>query len=142
MSIEIQLDLCLRLAVSALLCGIVGYNREANRQPAGLRTHILVGIGSTLFTGLSLFAFGSTGQDRVAAQIVTGIGFLGAGTIIRTNTRNVHGMTTAAGIWATAAIGMACGAGFYILAAFTAILIWFVLAILRRLDNPDQDKGA
>jgi putative Mg2+ transporter-C (MgtC) family protein len=145
--IVLQLDLCLRIGVAAILSGIVGYNRERNYHPAGLRTHILVGVGSALFTVLSISAFGSDSPGRVAAQIVVGIGFLGAGTIIRNNSRDVHGMTTAADIWAVAGIGMACGVGYYVVAVFAAVIIWFTLAVLRKLDRggratvpPDSDN--
>jgi len=134
MDLNLQLELCLRVGVAAILSAVVGYNRERQNQPAGLRTHMLVGIGSALFTCLSLFAFAPTDPGRVAAQVVTGIGFLGAGTIIQGRGRNVRGMTTAAGIWTVAAIGMACGTGFYILAIFAALLTYFVLDVLRRFD--------
>ncbi len=134
MDLALQLELCLRVGLAAILSALVGYNRERNRQPAGLRTHMLVGIGSALFTSLSLYAFPPDNPGRVAAQVVTGIGFLGAGAIIQGRGRSVRGMTTAAGIWTVAAIGMACGTGFYLLATFAAVLTWFVLAVLRRFD--------
>ncbi len=134
-SIVMQLDLCLRIGIAAILSGIVGYNRERHDRPAGLRTHILVGVGSALFTVLSINAFGNGDPGRVAAQVVVGIGFLGAGSIFRRGSRDIHGLTTAADIWAVAGIGMACGVGYYVLAIFAAVLTWFTLAILKRLDR-------
>ncbi len=83
MDLALQLELCLRVGLAAILSALVGYNRERNRQPAGLRTHMLVGIGSAIFTSLSLYAFPPDNPGRVAAQVVTGIGFLGAGAIIQ-----------------------------------------------------------
>ena len=115
-------ELALRLAVAAVLTGAIGLERELRERAAGLRTHMLVGTGSALFTivsayGWSDFDFGpGTGMtldpSRVAAQIVTGIGFLGAGAIIRQG-GSIRGLTTAAGLWVVAAIGMATGAGYY-----------------------------
>jgi putative Mg2+ transporter-C (MgtC) family protein len=145
MPLELQLDLSLRLIVAAVLSALVGYNRERHAHPAGLRTHIQIGIGSALFTGLSMFAFERADQARVAAQILTGIGFLGAGAIVQgRKPYNVYGLTTAAGIWAVAAIGMACGSGNYVVAAFGAVLIWFVLAVMQRMEQggkrPDSSE--
>jgi putative Mg2+ transporter-C (MgtC) family protein len=136
LSLELQLDLCLRVLVAALLSMVIGFERERSGQSAGLRTHMLVGLGAALFTVLSLFAFGDGDPGRVAAQIVTGIGFLGAGAIIqRRDAKHPHGLTTAAGIWAVAAVGMACGTGLYVLAGFTTLLIVVVLSLLARLSD-------
>jgi putative Mg2+ transporter-C (MgtC) family protein len=131
-----QLDLCLRLTLAAILSAMVGIDRERHDHPAGLRTHILVGIGAALFTVLSIYGFPSGDRERVASQVVVGIGFLGAGAIVQSKSKlNIKGMTTAAGIWAVAAVGMACGTGTYILAVFSAILIWFVLSIVGRIEK-------
>lgn len=137
MDLQTQIDLSFRLLAAAVLVTLVGHNRQHYDHPAGLRTHILIGIGASLFTAVSLFAFGPNNPGVVAAQIVSGIGFLGAGSIIRGagETERVRGITTAAGIWTTAAIGMACGAGLYFLAAFGTILTWFVLEIVRRIEK-------
>src|SRR5262245_23936083 len=101
------LDLTLRLLVAAGLGGAIGLEREFRHKPAGLRTQILIGVGAALFTIMS-FEFGAAGgtSDRIAAQIVTGVGFLGGGAILRSR-MSVHGMTTAATIWVNAAIGVA-----------------------------------
>lgn len=132
MTVEQQLELCVRVFMATVLSGIVGFERERSGHSAGLRTHMLVGLGSALFTVLSLFAFGRGDPGRVAAQIVTGIGFIGAGAIIQRQhaKRMLHGLTTASGIWAVAAIGMACGAGLYIVGAFSTLLVVFLLSAL------------
>ncbi len=136
MAVELQLELCLRVAISALLSSLIGLEREWQGHPAGLRTHMLVGLGAALFTVLSLFAFPEGDPGRVAAQVVAGVGFLGAGSIIQRREGNMpHGLTTAAGIWAVAAIGMACGAGAYVLGAFSTAMILFVLAILAGISR-------
>jgi putative Mg2+ transporter-C (MgtC) family protein len=134
-TLEAQLEMSLRLFVAAALSAVVGINRERYDHPAGLRTHMLVGIGAALFTIMSMTVFPNGDSSRIASQIVVGIGFLGAGSIIQSNRRGVRGITTAAGIWATAAIGMACGSGVYLLAAIAALLIWFVLSVVGRLEK-------
>lgn len=132
-----ELNLSLRLIIAALLAGFIGLNREMGRHSAGLRTHMLVGMGSALFTVLSITAFSGNGgsPDRVAAQIITGIGFLGAGTIIRRADTRVHGLTTAADIWAVAAVGMAAGAGKFILAAVGTLIMLFILGIIGKVER-------
>ena len=105
-----------RLSLAALCSGMIGYERETAQKSAGLRTHTLVGVGAALFTVASIIGFDSSDQSRVAAQIVTGVGFLGAGAIFREGAV-VSGLTTAAGLWVVAAIGMAAGAGSYWLAS-------------------------
>jgi putative Mg2+ transporter-C (MgtC) family protein len=131
-----QGDLILRLLVAAALGAAVGLEREFHDHPAGTRTHLLVAMGSALFTILSVHGFADPGTNvdptRIAAQIVTGIGFLGAGAIIHYGT-SVKGLTTAASLWATAAVGLACGAGMYILAAATTVIVLVSLGPLNRL---------
>lgn len=129
------LELFLRLLVAALLGGLIGYEREQADKPTGVRDHVLVSVGSALFVLVSLYGFGhGAGNDpaRVAAQVVTGVGFLGAGAILRTD-GHVHGLTTAAGIWVTAAIGVAAAIGgkFYLVAGFTTALSLAVLFLTR-----------
>jgi putative Mg2+ transporter-C (MgtC) family protein len=117
-------ELLLRLGLTVLLCGAIGVERETRGQVAGLRTHVLVGLGAALFTLVSAYAFTSNDPanpvdpTRISAQIVTGIGFLGAGTIIRQGL-TVRGLTTAASLWVVAAVGMAAGAGYFLGAAVT-----------------------
>ncbi len=122
-----------QVLLSLFLGGIIGFERERRNKPAGLRTHMLVAAGTTAFTLASIYGFGGTEpQDpsRVAAQIVSGIGFLGAGTIFRSGSE-VRGLTTAATIWLVAALGMLVGVGMYWLAVFTTILTGLVLRFVR-----------
>jgi len=109
-----------------MLSGVVGIEREGSLKPAGFRTHILVGLGSTLLTILSLEAFPNADLSRIAASVIVGIGFLGAGTIIKTR-KKVIGLTTAATLWIVASIGVATGSGFYLLAIVATILAFISL---------------
>ena len=126
-----ELDITLRLAVAMLLGGVIGFEREYRAKDAGFRTHFLVALGSALFCIVSQFGFGFELKDssRVAAQVVSGIGFLGAGTIIFQK-NVVRGLTTAAGLWVTAAIGLACGTGMYLPAIVTTLMVLIGLEIL------------
>jgi len=125
-----EVEMILRLLMAAVLGAGIGLQRELAVKPAGLRTHALICLGSALFTIASNEGFGGDWVDssRVAAGVVTGIGFLGAGTIIR-DRRGVMGLTTAASIWTIAAIGIAVGAGLYIIAAASGLLTAVILAI-------------
>ncbi len=141
-------EITVRLLVTAVLCGVIGFERETRDQSAGFRTHILLGLGAALFTLVSAYGFTafteaalqSDGRGiqfdptRIAAQIATGIGFLGAGAIIRQGT-DVRGLTTAASLWAAAAIGMAVGAGYYFGAAAATIIVIVALLLLREVRN-------
>jgi len=133
-------EIALRLILSALAGGIVGMEREANNHPAGLRTHILVSLGSTLIMLISMYGFQGPGINnsgdpaRLAAQVVSGIGFLGAGTIIRTG-NNIRGLTTAASIWVCGGIGLAIGNGYYLGGLTTAIIVLFTLGSLGFIEN-------
>lgn len=125
------IDITLRLLIAMLLGGVIGIEREYRSKEAGFRTHFLVALGSALFCIVSQYGFGFDLKDssRVAAQVVSGIGFLGAGTIIFQ--RNVvRGLTTAAGLWVTAAIGLACGSGMFAAAAIATVLIIVGLEVL------------
>ncbi len=134
----LQVDVGIRLLVAAILGGVVGFEREIHGHPAGMRTHMLVSLGSGLFTVMSIYGFtgGSAPVDpsRVAAQIVSGIGFLGAGAILKDGI-TIRGLTTAASLWATAAVGLSAGAGHYIIAAFAAAIIVFSLWPLNRITE-------
>jgi putative Mg2+ transporter-C (MgtC) family protein len=128
------LDLTLRLLLAAGLGAAIGLERELHRKPAGLRTNILIAVGAALFTTLSVHLAGVGGTpDRIAAQIVTGVGFLGAGAILHSGV-TVQGMTTAATIWVNAAVGMAVGAGEYVMAAVATGITLVVLALLAPLE--------
>ena len=123
--------MAVRLLLAAVFGAIVGYEREQAEKPAGLRTLSLVSTGAALFTIASIFAFTNSDPARVAAQIVTGVGFLGAGTILRSGF-NIQGLTTAASIWSVAAIGLAVGSGLYILSATATVLMLVILHLLPR----------
>ncbi|MBQ7528702.1 MgtC/SapB family protein [bacterium] len=133
-----ELDFILRLVLAAFLGGAIGLEREAMNRAAGLRTNVLVSVGSALFTVLSFYYFidGQHNRDseRIAAQVVSGIGFLGAGTIMKQGV-TVRGLTTAATLWVVAAIGMSCGAGAYILACSTSLLTLLTLIFLHKLEK-------
>ena len=142
---ELELwELALRLGVAAALTGAIGLERELRERAAGLRTHMLVGVGAALFTivsayGWSDFVFNRDqgtilDPTRIAAQIVTGIGFLGAGAIIRQGL-SVRGLTTAAGLWVVAAIGMAAGAGYYTAALIGTGIVLVGLGPIRWLEG-------
>ncbi len=120
----LELDLLLRILLSVLLGFSIGFERKMRFKEAGIRTHTIVCVGAALMMVVSMYAFGENADKaRVAAQIVSGVGFLGAGMIVFKR-HEVHGLTTAAGVWATAGVGMACGGGMWILAiGSTAILI-------------------
>lgn len=127
-----ELEFILRIFVAALLGGIIGLEREYRAKEAGFRTHFLVALGSALFMIVSAYGFEEVVSlpghrldvSRIAAQVVSGIGFIGAGTIIFRKTENiVSGLTTAAGLWVTAAIGLACGGGMYILSFGSTLMV-------------------
>jgi putative Mg2+ transporter-C (MgtC) family protein len=148
--VALNVDLAGRLLVGALLGAVIGIERELADQQAGLRTHLLVALGSALFTVVSIYGFASVGPlgaqgsvdpSRVAAQIVTGVGFLGAGAIIRQGI-SVRGLTTAASLWATAAIGLAAGAGQPAIAAVSTVIMVVSLGPLVRVAKWLRVRGA
>lgn len=130
----VDLEMTMRVALALFLGAIPGLEREYHGSPAGLRTHMLVAGGAACFTLASLFAFPNADTSRVAAQIVSGVGFLGAGTIWLKDS-GPGGLTTAAGIWMVAAIGMLMGAGMYWLAISSSLLLLFILRILRTVRS-------
>jgi len=128
------LELSLRLLLAAGLGAAIGLERELRRKPAGLRTNILIAVGAALFTTVSIrLAVAGGTPDRIAAQVVTGIGFLGAGAILRSG-QSIHGMTTAATIWVNAAVGMAAGAGEFAMATIATAITLAVLGLLLPLE--------
>lgn len=139
----LDLEQLARLSLAAFLGGLIGIERERLNRAAGLRTHVLVSVGSALFTLISLFAFQGIGPvndpARVAAQIVSGIGFLGAGTIMK-HGATVRGLTTAATLWVCAGIGMASGAGFYQGAVLSTIITLVSLVSLKRIESRLGDR--
>ena len=141
-----QFEISVRLLLASVLGAAIGFEREIHAHPAGMRTHLLVALGSAAFSVLSIFFFVSpaapngsypTDPSRIAAQIVSGIGFLGAGAIIKYGT-SVRGLTTAASLWATAAVGMAAGAGALLVALVTTGLIVLSLGPLNWIINRFQ----
>ncbi len=127
-----EYEFILRIFVAAILGGLIGLEREYRSKEAGFRTHFLVALGSALFMIVSAYGFSEINLvepqrwdvSRIAAQVVSGIGFIGAGTIIFRKTENmVSGLTTAAGLWVTAAMGLACGGGMYMLSIVSTLLV-------------------
>lgn len=128
-----ELEAIGRLLLAAALGFAIGLEREAAGQSAGERTHALVSLGSAAFTILSTTAFPGSDMSRVAAGVVTGLGFLGAGTILKGSDIRIHGLTTAAGIWAVGAVGMAIGSGKYLLGLVAAVIAGAILLSERFL---------
>lgn len=136
-----EVEILARLVLSAVIGGMIGFEREVKSRPAGLKTHILVSLGSTLIMLLSLYGFESGDPSRMAAQVVTGIGFLGAGTIMKTGD-SVQGLTTAATIWISSAIGLAVGNGYYLGSLVTSFIVLITLVGLSRIDNKIVQKNS
>jgi putative Mg2+ transporter-C (MgtC) family protein len=146
-----NLEFVLRIFVAALLGGAIGLEREYRAKEAGLRTHFLVALGSALFMVVSAYGFEGAMHtpehrwdvSRVAAQVVSGIGFIGAGTIIFQK-NVVKGLTTAAGLWVTAAVGMACGVGMYTLAAVSTVIVLLCFeafnAFLHKMHGKNEEE--
>ncbi|NLW09909.1 MAG: MgtC/SapB family protein [Firmicutes bacterium] len=127
----------IRLLLAGLMGGIIGLERESHGRPAGLRTHIIVSLGSCLIMLVSIYGFEDAGNRdpaRLAAQVISGIGFLGAGTILREGA-TIIGLTTAASLWVVAGIGLAMGGGFYLGGVATTILAVCTLAFLDKIEN-------
>ena len=132
-------DLLVRLCIAALLGGILGFERERHGRPAGLRTHLLVSLGASAFMILSPLVAGMSeglpgDPGRIAAQIISGIGFLGAGAIVKEGV-SIRGLTTAASLWIAAAIGMTAGAGYYLGPIFICVLAILALVLLPHLET-------
>jgi putative Mg2+ transporter-C (MgtC) family protein len=141
MTLEVAGEILVRLVAAALCGALIGWNREREDKPAGLRTHMLVSLGAASFTLVMLDLIrrypGSQAQGdptRIIQGIATGIGFLGAGSIWRSGSA-VKGVTTAAGIWVVGAIGVACGAGSYLIAAIAALLTLAILSVMVKLER-------
>jgi putative Mg2+ transporter-C (MgtC) family protein len=142
-------DMILRLLASAVLGSIIGWERERRAWTAGLRTHMLVCLGSALVMLVSKYGFQdmlthpgvSFDPSRVAAQVVSGIGFLGAGTILFLRNEVVKGLTTAAGLWTVAAIGLAAGAGMFIEASISTIIAFAILIVLKPVEDKFMAKN-
>ncbi len=135
-------NIVINLIMALVLSGFIGSERERHDRPAGLRTHILVGVGATIIMMISLSMHKINVENdagRIAAQVVSGVGFLGAGTIIKEGF-SVKGLTTAASLWATAAIGLAVGGNYYFLALMTTLLVIITLYLLNRFELSKKGK--
>lgn len=141
------IEITIKIGIIVLLSGIIGLDRELKHKPAGAKTHILVGLGSTIFTLVSIYMYyefqgkpgASVDPARIAAQVVTGIGFLGAGTIMQSKGM-ITGLTTAASLWAVAGIGLAVGAGMYPLAIISTVAILLVFAIINKIAEVIENQ--
>jgi len=144
-----MVDILIRMCLAVVCGALIGMEREQKRRPAGLRTHMLICLGASMTTLTSQYLLLNLGMftdpARLGAQVIAGIGFIGAGTIIVTKRRQIKGLTTAAGLWASAIVGLCCGAGFYIGAVAAAVLIlvaemlmskleWYVLSSARTMN--------
>ncbi len=132
-----HVEILIRIGLAFVFGGLIGLERENANRPAGYRTHLLVCVGSTLIMIVSISmhtVYGSADPSRIAAQVVSGIGFLGAGTIIREGV-SIKGLTTAASLWAVSGIGLALGAGFYFSSMIASLAILLTLAVFKRMEN-------
>lgn len=140
----VWLQIILRLLLAVVCGGVIGMERGRKGRPAGFRTHVLVCLGSSLTVMTNEFMiqkYGTGDPTRMAAQVVSGIGFLGAGTILVTGRRKIRGLTTAATLWASGCLGLAIGAGFYVASLAGTALIWGVNSLLQRLEEPFMDSA-
>ncbi len=141
-----EIDIVIRLCLGFIAGGIIGFERSSRRQVAGLRTHILIAVGATCLMILSIWLpeqLNSGDPGRIAAQVVSGMGFLGAGAIIRLG-NNIRGLTTAASLWLVAAIGMTIGAGLFAAALTAEVLALITLFLLNKVERkifPEKSGG-
>ncbi len=142
-NLPLELDIVVKLFLAALLGGIIGWEREAEHRPAGLRTLMLICIGAAMFglVGKYYFTTDNASISRIWQNVLTGVGFLGAGSVIKEE-HSIHGLTTAAGIWAVAAIGLALAGGLYFLAAMGTVVVWATLRVLHRFEKHVADNQA
>lgn len=133
---QLELESVIKILIAVLVGGFIGLERESANRPAGLRTHILVCVASALVMDMNILLakeFINTDPVRLGAQVISGMGFLGAGTIIKEGV-NVRGLTTAAGLWAVACLGLVIGAGFYLLAIFASLVMLITLKTFNQLE--------
>lgn len=134
---NLELESVIKILIAVLVGGFIGLERESANRPAGLRTHILVCVASALVMDMNILLareFINTDPVRLGAQVISGMGFLGAGTIIKEGV-NVRGLTTAAGLWAVACLGLVIGAGFYLLAVFASLVMLITLKTFNQLEQ-------
>ena len=137
--VQAQLETLLPIVIALVLSGIIGLDREWRDSPAGIRTHMMVGMGAALVMVMASTLYDANSAARLAANVITGIGFLGAGVIVRRGTE-VHELTTAASLWFVAIVGLVSGARLYVLAGGSTLLGWIVLAVLRWLTKRQQER--
>lgn len=134
---QLELESILKIFIAVLVGGLIGAERESTKRPAGLRTHILVCVASTMVMDINLMIaqqYITADPMRLGAQVISGMGFLGAGTIIKEGP-TVKGLTTAAGLWAVACLGLVIGAGFYLMALFAALVMLITLKTFSQLED-------
>ena len=140
-----EMSVIVRVLLAMLLGGLIGSEREKSKRPAGFRTHILVCVGACMTALIGLFVWKEMGAVtdpvRISAQVISGIGFLGVGTILVKEHDHITGLTTAAGLWTTAAIGIACGYGFYLVAIVGTFVVAVTSAILFKLESRSRKKS-
>ncbi|MEK6941897.1 MAG: MgtC/SapB family protein [archaeon] len=132
-----EFDLILRMLLALAFGAVIGFEREKEEEPAGFRTHMLICLGATLFTVLSMDFPGTSDPSRIAAGLVTGIGFLGAGAIFRAENK-IRGLTTAADLWVLTAVGIAIGIGYFVAAAASTVAVLAILYLKRFLHKSPQ----
>lgn len=138
------LAVVLRIVLAILIGGLIGFERELKNRPAGLRTYMVVSLGACLVMLTNQYVtqvFGSGDPVRMGAQVVSGIGFLGAGTIMVTKRNQIKGLTTAAGLWTAAGVGLAIGVGFYEAAIIGGFAIYLIMTLMQAIDNKVQKKS-
>ena len=139
-------SIIVRIFLAMMLGGLIGMEREKSRRPAGFRTHILVCVGACMTALIGLYVWNIMGDItdpmRISAQVISGIGFLGVGTILVKENDHITGLTTAAGLWTTAAIGIACGYGFYIAAFVGTLVVAITAAILFKLEKGTRRRNS
>ena len=140
-----EISILARIFLAMILGGLIGLEREKSKRPAGFRTHILVCVGACMTALIGFFVWNETGGNndpmRISAQVISGIGFLGVGTILVKEHDHITGLTTAAGLWATATIGIACGCGFYIGAFFGTLVVAVTEAVLLKLEARGRKRN-
>ena len=139
-------SIIVRIFLAMMLGGLIGMERDKSRRPAGFRTHILVCVGACMTALIGLYVWNIMGDItdpmRISAQVISGIGFLGVGTILVKENDHITGLTTAAGLWTTAAIGIACGYGFYIAAFVGTLVVAITAAILFKLEKGTRRRNS
>ena len=138
------ISVIMRILLAAMIGGLIGLERESKNRPAGFRTYTLVSVGACLVMMTNQYMFGlyqSGDPARLGAQVISGVGFLGAGTILVTRNNQVRGLTTAAGLWTSACVGLALGTGFYTGALVVGVVLMLVMILFRPLNNVLQRKN-